>query len=32
MTNPLSFAAGDLIVYRIVDFTGPVMALRQGAG
>jgi glyoxylase-like metal-dependent hydrolase (beta-lactamase superfamily II) len=29
MTSPLRFAAGDLTVHRIVEFSGPVMGLRQ---
>ena len=29
MTNPLSFAAGDAIVHRIVESTGPTIGLRQ---
>jgi glyoxylase-like metal-dependent hydrolase (beta-lactamase superfamily II) len=29
MTNPLSFAVGASTVHRIVEFTGPVMGLRQ---
>jgi glyoxylase-like metal-dependent hydrolase (beta-lactamase superfamily II) len=29
MTSPLSFAAGDLTVHRVVEFTGPLMGVRQ---
>jgi hypothetical protein len=29
MTSPLCFAAGDLTVHRIVEFTGPLIGLRQ---
>jgi glyoxylase-like metal-dependent hydrolase (beta-lactamase superfamily II) len=29
MTSPLSFAVGDATVHRIVEFTGPLMGLRQ---
>ena len=29
MPNPLSFAAGDSRVHRIVELTGPVMGIRQ---
>ena len=29
MTTPLSFAAGDLTVHRIVEATGPALGLRQ---
>ena len=29
MTTPLSFAAGDLTVHRIVEMTGPMIGIRQ---
>ena len=29
MTTPLTFAAGDLTIYRIVEISGPTLGLRQ---
>jgi glyoxylase-like metal-dependent hydrolase (beta-lactamase superfamily II) len=29
MTNPLTFAAGDLTVHRIVEMSGPTLGMRQ---
>jgi glyoxylase-like metal-dependent hydrolase (beta-lactamase superfamily II) len=29
MTNPLTFAAGDLTIHRIVELSGPTLGLRQ---
>ena len=29
MTSPLSFAAGDLTVHRILEMAGPTMGIQQ---
>jgi glyoxylase-like metal-dependent hydrolase (beta-lactamase superfamily II) len=29
MTSPLSFAAGDMTIHRIVEMAGPTLGLRQ---